>query len=212
MTDSKDLELRPSYESFTENTDFVVDSASEICDFLRKTKGLKNGKLRVNVLTVLSAGWDEVWENAFKSVERRYPVQSKIRSFDNNLNQIQAHGKDSQVVFMSLGTEEGNETLASFLEPDDDGEAIDVLHLSNIGDFVGNKGVESLIEVLDNCGQMPAIITFSGQEMENEFGATIEGLEDLGYKVRHSQTGDYAKREVRFQGIAFYDDSVDEEY
>jgi len=69
-----------------------------------------------------------------------------------------------------------------------------------------------LLEVLEETP--PTVVVFSGQELENEFGQMIEGLEDIGYKVKYEKTGrhDIKEPEVRYQAIAYYDDTLEEEF
>ncbi len=189
---------RPYHDVFTESTDFVHDKAPEIVRYLAREWDVKSGDMQVKVLTPLSAGWDEVWEEALGNVQvPGIIVRPEVQTFDNNLNQIERYGKEGKrVAFMELGTEDGNSKLAELLE-----DEVDVLFLSNIGDWIGNSKVEGLLDVIEEG--LPPVVIFSAKERENELAQMEEGLEEMGYEVKVSQTSDPKAKEVPYQAIAY---------
>lgn len=191
------------HEKNTEPPEIATDNAKKIIDFLIKEKGVEDGKLVVNMLCVLGAGWHRVWEEALSSQSRPgVEVVVNTIAFDYNKAQINEFGGGSKVVEMMIGDEADNDILEEILEG-----GIDLFIPSNIPDWIDSKEVINFAEIVEY--HSPLVVCVAGKRAYGGFGHFVDELR-RSYKFDFFESKD-PSYEAPHQAIGYLKDDDEDD-
>ncbi len=192
----------PYFEHFTESRETIYEHAGEMLDHIIDANGLKpepDNPAKISVLTVLGAGWPDIWKDALEEAgkEKSIPVSVRVHAFDNSEMQIKEfRGGWFETHKVSLGGEDGNVQFADLL----DDLKPNILFISNIPDKLLYEKVGPLAELIVDELTPEIIMLSCGRDREaaqfHEFTETIE----RDYKIQEIESAD-AEFEVPTQAI-----------